>query len=68
MDKVFIGYVLGCLVLGITFWTLGFTPGVTFEQGKQAQEVCKQGQWEHIDLHNILCKDGATYKLNKGKN
>lgn len=28
-----------------------------------AVSSCKEGKWKSIDKLNVICKDGATYKL-----
>ncbi len=28
-----------------------------------AESVCKEGKWVTVDSSQVICKDGATYKL-----
>lgn len=32
-----------------------------------AISVCKEGEWKSVDRLEVMCKDGATYKLKLGE-
>ena len=40
---------------------------ITPEDVDFAVSSCKEGKWKSIDKLNVICEDGATYKLKLGE-